>query len=355
MSKTAHRTLPSERFLRTVSRYERVFVVTHDNPDPDALATGWAIVWLIQEKLGKPARLLGGGNILRAENRHMVELLTPPIELVRQIDCPDGTGVVLVDCQSGSQNHIFSGNQVQPAVVIDHHPPHGGRQKLAFRDVRPRAAASASIAASYLAEQGLEPGPKLATALLFAIRTETRGGETYHSRLDRSVLLWLTERANPSLLAEIDSAPLRLEYYGDLILGLQNTFLYGDTAFCLLPRASGPEIVGEVADMLIRCEAIFRVLCGAVVRGDMLFSVRTRREADDAGEMARKTLDGLGDAGGHSHRAGGKIPAPKITEALQDELRKRWLETCAAEGRRGTRLVAPREIKENLERHGAIS
>ena len=113
----------------------------------------------------------------------------------------------------------------------------GGRS-LHFRDVRPRAAASASIAASYLAEQGLEPGPKLATALLFAIRTETRGGETYHSRLDRSVLLWLTERADPSLLAEIEQRPSRLEYYGDLILGLQNTFCTAIRlfAFCRGPR-----------------------------------------------------------------------------------------------------------------------
>ena len=350
MSPQSRRTARSERFLRAAADYERVFVVTHDNPDPDAVATGWAIVMLVQEKLGKPARLLGGGDIIRAENRHMVELLGPPIELVSQINCPEGTAVVLVNCQVESQNHLVCGSDVPPMAVIDHHPLRGPRAKLAFRDIRPRVAASASIAASYLREQSLAPGPKLATALLFAIRTETRGGETYHSRLDRSVLPWLTERADPRLLAEINSAPLRPAYYGDLILALQNTFLYGESALCLLPRASGPEIVGEVADLLIRCEAIFRVLCGAVVHGDMVLSVRTRRNDDDAGKLVRKALDGLGDAGGHFHRAGGKIPGPKISEAVQEELRKRWLDACEAGNRRGVRLVAPREIKENLAR-----
>ncbi|MFC1597221.1 hypothetical protein ACFL5Q_04680 [Planctomycetota bacterium] len=59
--------------------------------------------------------------------------------------------------------------------------------------------------------------------------------------------MWLTERAEPTLLAEIESAPLGAEYYGDLVLAIQNTFDYGQTALCLLTRAAGAEIVGEVA------------------------------------------------------------------------------------------------------------
>ena len=124
--------------------------------------------------------------------------------------------------------------------------------------MRPDVAASASIAAAYLREQQVEPGQALATALVYAIRTETQGFETYHSPLDRSILPWLTERADPELLAEIESAPLSRGYFSDLVLALQNTFLYDDVAFCALPRAGGPEIVGEVADLLIRCESVQR-------------------------------------------------------------------------------------------------
>jgi hypothetical protein len=211
-------------------------------------------------------------------------------------------------------------------------------------------AASASIAASYLREQKLDPSSRLATALLFAIRTETRGTETHYSRLDRRVLPWLAERADPSRLAEIESAPLAPEYYSDLVLALQNTFLYDDTAFCLLPRASGPEIVGEVADLLIRCQSIGRVFCGAVVDGDLLLSVRTGHGHEDAAVLSHKTLSGIGRGGGHHRRAGGKVPGvgPRITDDLQDELRNRWLATCGVDRQRGTRLVALREIVENL-------
>ena len=59
-------------------------------------------------------------------------------------------------------------------AVIDHHPT-GRDSQLLFQDIRTDAAASASIAASYLREQQVEPGMKLATAILYAIRTETCG------------------------------------------------------------------------------------------------------------------------------------------------------------------------------------
>jgi hypothetical protein len=87
-----------------------------------------------------------------------------------------------------------------------------------------------------------------------------------------------------------------------------------------------------------------------VVGGDLLLSVRAEYENEDAGVLAHKTLAGIGRGGGHRRRAGGKIPniGPRITEDLEDELRTRWLATCGIDRQRGTRLVALREIVENL-------
>ncbi|HID22577.1 MAG TPA: hypothetical protein EYP14_09265, partial [Planctomycetaceae bacterium] len=59
----------SERLLRVLSEYDRLVVVTHDNPDPDAIAAGWALLTLIESRLKRSARLVGGGAIVRAENR----------------------------------------------------------------------------------------------------------------------------------------------------------------------------------------------------------------------------------------------------------------------------------------------
>ncbi len=42
----------SDELLQVLRSYDRVLVVMHDNPDPDAIASGWGVQVLIEEKLG---------------------------------------------------------------------------------------------------------------------------------------------------------------------------------------------------------------------------------------------------------------------------------------------------------------
>lgn len=342
----------SEQLLQAVSEADRIVIMTHDNPDPDAIAAGWAVQTLLRERLDKTARLVAGGEVVRAENKLLVDILKPPLELVGEIDLAGDVGVILVDCGYGAENHLLADTDVVPVAVIDHHPLRGGKRRLRFRDVRPKVAACASITTSYLREQGIAATPRLATALVYAIRTETSGAQIDHSRLDRTALRWLSATSNPTWLARIENARLSRAYFRDLALAIQSTLLYEDAAFCLLPRAAGPEIVGEIADLLIRCEGVRRVFCGALVAGDMVVSVRTERGGEDAAGLLRKTLRGIGWGGGHRHRAGGKVPnaggPPGLSPAQVSELRRRWLHACGREGRRPARLVSKRDLMRNL-------
>ena len=143
--------------------------------------------------------------------------------------------------------------------------------------------------------------------MLYGIQTETQGSETHYTPIDRRIVTWLIKFADPGKLAEIENAPLTREYFSDLVLALQSTFAYDEAAICFSAAAEGPETVGEVADLLSRCEGIQKVLCGAVVADELFISVRTGREAGNAAELVHETLEGLGLGGGHEHRAGGKI------------------------------------------------
>jgi nanoRNase/pAp phosphatase (c-di-AMP/oligoRNAs hydrolase) len=359
--------LQSERLLKILAPYSALRIVTHDNPDPDAIAAGWGLYRLFAEHFDKPIEFVAGGAIVRAENRHMVELLDPPLQIVNGLTEDPDTAIVLVDCGLGTSNHLATRERLHPVAVIDHHSlshssargPGGtggssasGCYGVEFADIRPSVAATATIAASYLREQGIEPGVKLASAMLYAMRTETCGCETEHSELDRSIMCWLTEHAEPGLIAEIENAPLARAYFSDLVLALQGTQLFDDTALCLLPKASGPETVGEVADLLIRCEGVSRVLCAGAIDDDLYVSVRTRRDDERAVELLQRALDGIGGGGGHSHRAGGKVVGitcgGRISTALERQLQDRWLAACGEQTRRPKRLVGLREIVENL-------
>jgi nanoRNase/pAp phosphatase (c-di-AMP/oligoRNAs hydrolase) len=346
------KTSRSNRLLNLASKYRQVVVIMHDNPDPDAIASGWAILWLLRQKLGIEARLLGGGGIVRAENRQMVTLLNPPIELVQQFEASPGTAAILVDCGPAAGNHLLATALVRPIGVIDHHDITQPQQRLPFEDIRPNVAASATIASSYLREQKLRPHEKLATALLYAIRTETRGAETHYTRLDRRVVSWLSKLADPADLAEIENAPLSRAYFADLVLALQCTDVYDETALCFLPRAQGAEIIGEVADLLVRCDQIRHVLCAAVIGEDLLLSVRTDKNAGNAADLVQALLHGFGQGGGHQHRAGGKITGAGKSaldiERLHDKLRTRWLAVCGFDALHCRRLVPKRDIVDNL-------
>lgn len=342
----------SEELCAALADYDQIVIVTHDNPDPDAIASGWALKRLFSRRLKREARLVGGGAVVRAENQHMMNLLNPPLELVQSLKPRDTTAVVFVDCRPHVAEHLLQNDRFDIVAVIDHHLG-GKRPDLPFVDIRPRTAAAASMTAGYLREQNIKPSERLATAMLYAIRTETCGNEFHHTQQDRKEIQWLTSYANPEWLAEIQSAPLTRSYYSDMVLALQSTFQYGDAAFCLLPQAEGQEVVGEVADLLIRCDGINRIFCGAVVGRDLVCSVRTKSDDDNAAKLVQKTLDGLGFGGGHGHRAGGKaasIPQGRITETLEDNLRDRWLKACKSKRKRGTRLVAKSAIEGSLKR-----
>jgi nanoRNase/pAp phosphatase (c-di-AMP/oligoRNAs hydrolase) len=340
----------SQRLLRALAG-RQVAIVTHDNPDPDAIASGWGLVVLLRKTNNQVARLLGRGAIVRAENVHMLRLLQPPLELVEDLPA-DGTAIVLVDCLPTGTNQPLDRSPVRPLAVIDHHEPHGDNFRVAYRDLRPRVAATASIVAGYLREQGIMPERDLATALLFAIRTELFGHCVSLTRTDRGMLSWLSGLADYSKLAEIESAPLSRDYFSDLLLALENVFIYEDTSLCFLPQASGAEIVGEVADLLIRCQGIGHVLCGAAVKDDLILSARSTNRGGNVLELLSVTVSGLGHCGGHRQRAGGRIAGVRrdgaAPEALYDTLRERWLAACKVDQQRGVRLVRKRVILEHL-------
>lgn len=342
----------SDQFLKVLSEFENVVVVTHDNPDPDAIASGWGVHVLVRERLGRPVRLVAGGAIIRAENLRMLELLKPPIELVGTLETSRESAAVLVDCQPAGVNHLLTSSQLKPTAVLDHHQPGGDRVRARFTDIRPKMTATATIVAQYLREQSIDPRPELATALVYALRTDMQAAQTTFCPADHHAFAWLMHRVDHKKLSDIENAPLTPEYYADLALALQNTFTYGDVALCFLPRASGPEIIAEVADLLIRRQGIRRVLCGAVVGGSVLLSVRTAADDGDASALLQHTVDGMGYGGGHRHRAGGKIDLPReneqISEDLQSVLRARWLAACGLDQQRGSRLVPRSEILENL-------
>ncbi len=342
----------SDRFLAGLEDARAVTFVSHVHPDPDSLGAMMGLAHLVEVCLGKPTRLTRDGLISRAENRAMVKLLDIDLAKVEKVTWEDGEAIVMVDSQPNTGRHSFDA-EVPLYGVIDHHDTPGELDGIPFVDVRQGLGATCSIVTSYLMEQDIEPPPRLATGMLYGIETELCGFPREASDLDDNSLLYLYPLADKGLLARIRNARLPQNYFECLLQALQSSFIYDRLIISWVNELPQPELTAEVVDLLIRYAEVDWAVCAGVHGDQLMLSVRTTARGARAGELLRQVVGKLGKAGGHDRRAGGTIPlsstAPSAIDDVQAELRRRLLKSLHIDECRGQRLVALREMLQNLQ------
>jgi nanoRNase/pAp phosphatase (c-di-AMP/oligoRNAs hydrolase) len=308
---------------------------------------------LVHTCLDRPTRLTRDGLISRAENRAMVELLDIELASIDDVVYRKGEAVVMVDSQPNTGRHNVDPDLMPIYAVIDHHDTPGELEDIPFVDVRRGLGATCSIVASYLMEQDIALPPRLATGLLYGVETELSGYPREASALDDSALLYLYPLADKDLLARIRNARLPQSYFECLLQALQSSFIYDRLIISWVSELPQPELAAEVVDFLIRFEEVDWAVCAGVYQDQLILSLRSAVRGTRAGELLRQVVGKLGKAGGHDRRAGGTVPlqSPTATaiEELQAELRRRLLRALHIDECRGQRLVALREMLQNLQ------
>jgi nanoRNase/pAp phosphatase (c-di-AMP/oligoRNAs hydrolase) len=281
----------------------------------------------------------------------MVDLLAIDLEPIDQLTWREGEIVVMVDSQPKTGRHSFDAG-VPLFAVIDHHDTAGDLEGVPFVDVRRTLGATCSLVTSYLIEQNIVLPRRLATGLLYGIETELTGYPREASALDDSALIYLYPLADKDLLARIRNARLPQSYFECLVQALQSSFIYDRLIVSWANELPHPELAAEVVDFLIRFEEIDWAVCGGVYKDQLVLSVRAAVKDAKAGEMLRQVVGKMGRAGGHDRRAGGTIPlkstSASAVEDVQCELRRRLLKALHIDECRGQRLVARRELLQNL-------
>jgi len=329
------------RRLRTTIGSGPVLVLTHDNPDPDALASGKVLATLFQVAWGISSRLIYSGLVARAENKAMLRLLTPEWEQEDMLsDMRRYSAIVLVDTQPGAGNNSLA-DGVVPQVVIDHHYPiREELDQIAFTDVRTEMGASVSLAFQYLEAAGIVPDDVLATAVFYGIHADTMGLSRGGSTTDQEIYIQLLKSINRDLLAQIEQARLPREYFSAFTQGLRATRVYGQVVICRLGEMHRPDFVAEIADLLIRLENIQAALCLGYHNMSIYLSLRTMQPEMDAGLLIQKVVVPPGNAGGHGTVAGGRIPFTSgSVDRIVAEIEHRFLKVMGETARKGEDLL----------------
>lgn len=342
----------SARFLEGLEKATAVSFVSHVHPDPDSLGSMLGLAHLVDVSLNKPTRLIRDGEISRAENRAMVDLLEIDLVPMEQFQPKAGEVVVMVDSQPNTGRHNFC-CKVPLYGVIDHHDTPGDLANVPFVDVRQSVGATCSVVTSYLIEQDVPLPTCLATGLLYGIETEVSGFPREASDLDEEALSFLYPRADKELLARIRNARLPQSYFGTLVQALQSSFIYDRLIISWINELPHPELAAEVADFLMRFEEIDWVVAGGVCDDRLILSMRSSAPRARAGDLLRKVVNGMGKAGGHDRRAGGTVfltsTAPSHVDEVRSELRRKLLKALRIEECRGQRLVSRKEMLQNLQ------
>ena len=305
--------------LKDLINYRDIVVQCHDNPDADALASGFALVWYLK-KQDIDARFVYGGKeaVQKSNLLKMIDDLQITVEHITEL--PEPELLVTVDCQYGESN--VTKFDAEKVIVIDHHRVSGELPDPS--DVRSNYGSCSTVLYELLTAEGLDinENKRLATALYYGLMTDTDNFSSIFHPADRD--LRDMAKYDESNISGFRSSNLSKEELGIAGRALQNaiyddTYRYGviETDPC------DSNILGLVSDMLLEVDGVDTCVVYDLLDAGVKISVRSGTITTKASELAKYLAEDMGGGGGHLTKAGGFLKkdliekkAPAIIEMM---------------------------------------
>lgn len=298
--------------------FKDIVIQCHDNPDADAIASGYGIYLYLKDH-GKKSRLLYSGSpaIRKSNLVKMVDVLEIPLEYVQEV--PEQDLLITVDCQYGQKNVTrFPAKEI---AVIDHHWISSPETLPRMQEIRSNYGACATVVWKLLTEAGypVDRNIKLSTALYYGLYMDTGKLQEISHPDDKDMRDDLiTDRSYLILLQNANLSQEELNIVGQALgeYDYNGEFCY---AVVEVPPCD-PNILGLISDMLVEVDVINTTIAFSMLNGKAKLSVRSCIREAQANDLAAYVSAGLGNSGGHLMKAGGTLDV----ECLQREYRARY-------------------------------
>lgn len=303
--------------LTDLLAFNPITIQCHDNPDSDAIASGWSLYRYFQSE-GKDVRLIYSGRnaITKANLSLMIEKLSIPIEYEKPSAETKFDGLLItVDCQYGQMN--VTKFEAEHVAVIDHHQ---GQTQAEFAEINPLLGSCSTLCWRLLQEVGYNilDDKELCTGLYYGLMTDTGNFAELHHPVDRDMqdalpydkaLIVLFYNSNISL-SELNVAGQALTMYD-----------YNDKYKFALVHAlpCDPNILGLISDLVLQVDSIDACVVFNEVPDGYKISVRSCVKEVKANEFAEYISRDVGNGGGHTDKAGGFIKKEALLKALENE------------------------------------
>lgn len=291
-----------QQYQRYFNDVDRVLILLHNDPDPDAMASGLALRNLLRRT--KATAIIGAlQGVTRPENLRMVNLLDIHVDIIPPAALGDFDAIAMVDVQP----HYFGGLIDRVDLVIDHHPPQSGYSAV-FRDIRPDYGSTCTILTEHLRSVDVNISERTATAMLYAIKSDTLFFSRQASRVDIEAFSYLYPLADPALIRKMEGAEITAERLEYVTLAQQTGVLDEQVFTAFLGELPREDFIPYVADFFLQVEDVKWTVVAGIVGDTLVVSVRNLGYTRNAGEMVRKIFSDIGSAGGHRAMAKAVVP-----------------------------------------------
>jgi len=115
------------------------------------------------------------------------------------------------------------------------------------------------------------------------------------SEADIAAYLYLQPHVDVPALIEIEHAQVPVDYFQQLNQTVRAARVYQHAVIAQLGVMAYPDLVGEMADLLLRLDGMRWSFCMGQYNGALILSVRTRDRQGGAGRLARAIIGAIGD------------------------------------------------------------
>ncbi len=300
--------LKVQQYQRYFSDADRVLILLHNEPDPDAIASGLALRNVLR-RTKQTAVIAALQGVTRPENVRMVNLLDIHVETITPDEIGNYERVAMVDVQP----HYFNGIIDRVDLVIDHHPEQTGYSAV-FKDIRPDYGSTSTILTEHLRAVDANISERTATAMLYAIKSDTLFFNRQANRVDLEAFSYLYPLADAALIRKMEGAEITMERLEYVLKAKQNGQMV-EQVFCAFLGASPREdFIPYVADFYLQLENVKWTIVAGIVNDSLVMSVRNLGYSRNAGEFVRKYFAHIGSAGGHRAMAKAVVPLRAFRE-----------------------------------------
>lgn len=303
--------------LDQLLKYEEITIQTHDNPDADAIASGYALYTYFKDA-GKKVRLIysGTNRITKANLVLMVEKLFIPIDYVtpEEADSLKLKGLLItVDCQYGAGN--VTKIQAENVAIIDHHQIEITNIKNIH--ILPDMGSCSTVVWMMLKEVEYEVTDTayVGTALYYGLLTDTNHFSEIHNPYDRDAQDLLPH--NNALITHFCNSNLSIKELEIAGIAMLRYMFNEEYKFAIIKaQPCDPNILGLISDFLLQVDQILTCVVYNETDGGLKLSVRSCVREVNASELAAFITKDIGSGGGHFQKAGGFISRKLYEETV---------------------------------------